>query len=388
MQNTTGQMKNKIIRVAALSDSLRILLKGQLKYLNTHFEIIGVGSGIGSSKQLAMDEGIKTIPLRIERKISPVQDLRSLYKLYRLFRKEKPFMVHSITPKAGLLSMLAAYFAGVPNRAHTFTGLVFPSRTGLMRSLLIFFNRIICFCATDLYPEGQGVKNDLLHYKITKKPLKIISNGNVNGIDVAHFSPDHFNPHTITAKREELNITASDFVFLYVGRLVSEKGITELLGAFSELSHRHSNIKLVLVGPYENKHDPLPKKTLDAIKNNDNVIETGFQHDVRPYFAICDVFVFPSYREGFPNVVLQCGAMGKFSIVTDINGSNEIIESGVNGEIVPIKNKEALKNAMSDCLQNKEKYHGSNESIRDIISKKYQQQIVWDGTLKEYLKKK
>lgn len=381
-------MKNKIIRVAALSDSLRILLKGQLNYLNTHFEIIGVGSGIESSKQLAIDEGIKTIPLRIERKISPVQDLNSLYKLYRLFRKEKPFMVHSITPKAGLLSMLAAYFAGVPNRAHTFTGLVFPSRTGLMRRLLIFFNRIICFCATDLYPEGQGVKNDLLNYKITKKPLKIISNGNVNGIDVAHFNPDRFDRTAINAKRDELNIAADDFVFLFVGRLVSEKGITELLDAFSELTRSRSDIKLVLVGPYENKHDPLPAATMKAIKTNVNVIETGFQHDVRPYFAICNVFVFPSYREGFPNVVLQCGAMGKFSIVTDINGSNEIIESGVNGEIVPIQNMEALKEAMSNCLKNKEVYQESNESIRGIISKKYQQQIVWDGTLKEYLKKK
>lgn len=380
--------KKKVIRVAALSDSLRILLKGQLNYLNTHFEIIGVGSGLESSKELAKDEGIKTIPLRIERKISPVQDLKSLYNLYRLFRKEKPFIVHSITPKAGLLSMVAAYFARVPNRAHTFTGLVFPSRTGLMRRLLMFFNRIICFCATDLYPEGQGVKNDLLNYKITKKPLKIISNGNVNGIDIAHFSPDHFNRTTIAAKREELNIAADDFVFLYVGRLVSEKGITELLSAFSELSLTRSDIKLLLVGPYENKHDPLPKQTMTAIKDNTNVIETGFQHDVRPYFAICDVFVFPSYREGFPNVVLQCGAMGKFSIVTDINGSNEIIENGVNGEIVPIQDTEALKEAMSNCLKNEERYHGFNESIRGIISEKYKQQIVWDATLEEYLKKK
>lgn len=377
-------MKKKLFRVAAIPGSLRVLLTGQLRFMNDYYEVVCVASEGESHKKMEKNEGIRTLPINIDRRISFWNDLVSLVKLYFLFRREKPFIVHSITPKAGLLSMLAAYFARVPHRMHTFTGLVFPTRTGIMKKVLIFFDRLICICATKVYPEGQGVKNDLINYKITKKKLKIIGYGNVNGIDLSHFDPQLYNTKIISDLKQELGISPTDFVFIFVGRIGNDKGIYELITSFTEVQKIDENIKLVLVGPYEKEFDPLSIEVENEIETNSNIISAGWVNDVRPYFAIANVFTFPSYREGFPNVVLQAGAMGKFSIVTDINGSNEIIENGLNGKIIPVRNSVALTKEMLDCLQNKSFYSEPNQDYRQIIFTKYEQTIVWNAMLKEY----
>lgn len=204
-------------------------------------------------------------------------------------------------------------------------------------------DKVLCWHATHIIPEGAGVKQDLLDYKITNKPLEVIANGNVNGIDTTFFNSNAISEQLQQSLRNELGIDSSDFVFVFIGRLVTDKGINELVRAF--LSLAIPKCKLLLVGPYETE-DPLQPETLKAIQQNDSILSVGFQHDVRPYLVISDCLVFPSYREGFPNVVMQAGAMGLPSIVTDINGSNEIIIEGLNGTIVPAKNVTALLNAM------------------------------------------
>lgn len=377
-------MKKKIFRIAALSGSLEILLKGQLKFMNQYYEIVGVASFDPQSEKIVKNEGIRMISLHINRKINIAHDLVSLIKLYFLFRKEKPFIVHSITPKAGLLSMVAAYFARVPYRLHTFTGLVFPSRSGFMRKVLIFFDKLICFCATNVYPEGQGVKNDLKKYQITKKSLTIFGHGNVNGIDLTYFDPNVYSQSELVAIRAKIGLQQDDFVFLFIGRIVFDKGIKELITSFTEIQKNHSTVKLVLVGPYEKKIDPLPLKIENEITNNTSITRIGWQDDVRPYYALSNVFVFPSYREGFPNVLLQAGAMGKFSIVTNINGSNEIIKQEENGVIIPTMNSSALKKEMLKCLNMRSFFESPNFKYREMIAKKYDQSIVWNAILKEY----
>src|SRR5690606_526384 len=157
----------KIIRVSTVPISLNILLKGQLKFLSQHFEVIGISSKGKELDEVKMREGIFTVPIEIKRNISLLQDLKSLFSLYRIFKKEKPSIVHSITPKAGLLSMSAAYFAKVPIRIHTFTGLIFTSKKGLFRQVLLNMDRLTCFFATNVYPEGNGVKLDLIKARIT-----------------------------------------------------------------------------------------------------------------------------------------------------------------------------------------------------------------------------
>ncbi|MDY3547630.1 glycosyltransferase family 4 protein [Riemerella anatipestifer] len=375
-------MKPKLIRLSTIPLSMNVLLKGQLAFLNKSFEVIAVSGGGKDLSEVKEREGVRGIELKMERKISPIRDLLSLIKLYFLFLKEKPEIVHSITPKAGLLSMLAAKFAGVPIRIHTFTGLIFPSKTGMLQKILILMDRLLCWAATNIYPEGQGVKNDLIKYKITQKPLNVIANGNVNGIDIAHFSPQQVSEEVKQQLKQDLNIQDTDFVFVFVGRLVGDKGINELVAAFKQFDVE--NTKLLLVGAEERNLDPLKEDTIYEIENNKNIIAVGYQADVRPYFAIADALVFPSYREGFPNVVMQAGAMGLPSIVSDINGCNEIIVNNKNGVIVPVKNVGSLGQVMQSIVENNDIYLQLKENSREMVVGRYQQKVVWETLLQEY----
>lgn len=372
----------KIIRTSTIPISLNKLLKGQLKFLSKEFEVIGLSSSGTDLDEVKDREGVKTIAVEMQRGMSPFKDIVSLVKLYLVFKKEKPQIVHSITPKAGLLCMLAAKFAGVPIRMHMFTGLLFPTMKGFSQKIFIKMDQLLCWAATNIYPEGNGVKNDLLKYKITSKPLKVLANGNVNGIDLDFFSPKQISEDQKYQLRNELNFDPQDFVFVFVGRLVGDKGINELVDAFK--SFDNSNVKLLLVGPLELKQDPIKEATIKEITNNKNIISVGSKSDVRPYLAISDVLVFPSYREGFPNVVLQAGAMELPCIVTNISGCNEIIEEGKNGIIIPPKNKLAIANAMNFVIENKDKKEFFRKNARSMIESRYNQKLVWNAILKEY----
>ena len=377
---------NKIIRTATVAMSLNILLKGQLRYLNQFFDVLAVSGYDADLETVKKREEVSVVSVTMKRSIAPFQDLISLYRLYKLFKKERPIIVHSITPKAGLLSMVAAKYANVPVRIHTFTGLVFPAKKGLFQKILILMDKVLCWHATHIIPEGAGVKQDLLDYKITNKPLEVIANGNVNGIDTTFFNSNTISEQQQQNLRNELGIDSSDFVFVFIGRLVADKGINELVRAF--LSLEIPNCKLLLVGPYETE-DPLQPETLKAIQQNDSILSVVFQHDVRPYLVISDCMVFPSYREGFPNVVMQAGAMGLPSIVTDINGSNEIIIEGFNGTIVPSKNVTALLRAMIRIKEDETWRNQLQSNARSSIISRYEQELVWEALLikyKEFLK--
>lgn len=372
----------KIFKISTVPASLNILLKGQLKFLSQFFKIVAVSGNGKYLDELVEREKVDIFPVEMERKISLFRDFISLTKLIFLFIREKPQIVHSITPKAGLLSMLAAKFAGVPIRMHTFTGLIFPTRAGATQKLLIKMDQLLCWAATNIYPEGDGVKNDLINYKITSKPLKVLANGNVNGIDLDYFNPNQISATQKHQLRKELKIEDNHFVFIFVGRLVGDKGINELIQAFSQLEIKNS--KLLLIGPLESELDPLQDETLKKIQANANIISVGFQKDVRPYFAISNALVFPSYREGFPNVVMQAGAMELPSIVSDINGCNEIIIESENGTIIPVKNSEAIKISMKKMIDDKDFYHKLKNNARPMIESRYEQSIVWEAVLEEY----
>lgn len=375
--------KPKIIRTATIALSLNVLLKGQLAFLNRYFNVIAVSGYDNNLKELSERENVDYRSVQMQRKIAPLKDLIALWQLYRCFKKEKPTIVHSITPKAGLLSMTAAFFAGVPIRIHTFTGLIFPYKSGMLQKLLIVMDKILCKMATNIYPEGNGVKNDLIQYKITNKSLKVIANGNVNGIDTAYFNPELFNEKQKQKLKSDLNITEDDFVFLFVGRLVGDKGINELVSAFQQINNTFKHTKLLLVGPKE-ADDPVTSETENIINANPAIITTGFQSDVRPFMAIANALTFPSYREGFPNVVIQAGAMNLPCIVTDISGCNEIIINKKNGLIIPKQNTNELYNAMQEIVSDKSLLQSLSQNARKMIVTKYEQSIVWKALLDEY----
>lgn len=369
----------KLIRISTVPTSLNVFLKGFLKVLSEYYEVVAVSSPGQELEHIREREGVRTIAVPMERHISIGKDVVSLFRLIVLFARERPYMVHSITPKAGLLAMLAAWFTRVPVRIHTFTGLVFPTSTGVKRQILILMDRVICGCATYINPEGRGVANDLKQYGITRKPLHIIANGNVRGVDMRWYSR-----REEVVKQSALMRENDCFTFCFVGRLVGDKGINELIQAFTRLSDIYPEIRLLLVGGREDSLDPLQEDTLAKIRTNGRIVSVGSQRDVRPYLAASDAFVFPSYREGFPNVVLEAGAMGLACIVTDINGSNEIIIPGENGEIIPPRDENALYNKMKEWVEQPEKVVAMAGNARKLVETRYEQKIVWKAVLEEY----
>ena len=371
----------KILRVTTVPGSLNTFCHGLLRELQEQdgYEVVAVSSPGDAMREIEEREGVRSVAVPMERHISPFRDLKSLFGLIRVFRREKPTMVHSMTPKAGLLSMMAAWFCRVPVRVHTFTGLVFPTATGLTQKILILTDRITCACATHIVPEGEGVKNDLINYRITKKPLKVLGHGNVRGIDLAHYNPELPEVQTEAERIRKPGV----FTFVFIGRLVRDKGINELVEAFEWLNKEYPKTRLLLVGRQEPELDPLKPETIAKIDNNKNIEAVGQQSDVRPWLTASDAFVFPSYREGFPNVVIEAGAMCLPSIVTDINGSREIIIEGKNGTIIPPRDADALYMAMKSFLEYPDIRTEMATNARPLIASRYEQSYV-RRCLKEY----
>lgn len=376
----------KIIRITTVPASLGGLLKGQLHFMSNYFEVIGIASAQGNKlEEVGTQEGIRVIPVEMTRKITPFQDLKSVYQLYKIFKKEKPFIVHTHTPKAGIIGMIAAILAGVPHRLHTIAGLPLVVATGTKRKILNTVEKITYACATKIYPNSFGLKTIILENKFaTLNKLKVIGNGSSNGIDTSYFNSDLYDVTFKESLRSKLKIEPTDFVFIFAGRLVKDKGINELIEAFEKISSKYSQVKLMLLGVYEKHLDPLSSKTEECINTNKNIIYLGWQNDVRPYYAIANALVFPSYREGFPNVVLQSAAMGLPGIVTNINGCNEIIQHNKNGMIIPVQDTEAIFNSMEYFLTNPENVKSMAENARKDICKNYEQKNVWEALLQEY----
>lgn len=375
----------KLIRITTVPISLKNLLKGQLKYMSSFYNVIGITSKGNEVKAIEKDEGIRVIQIEMSRSITPIKDLISVLKLYKTFKKEKPFIVHTHTPKAGTTGMIASKLAGVPHRLHTIAGLPLVEATGAKRWLLNVVEKITYACATKIYPNSFGLKEIILENKFTKlNKLKVIGNGSSNGIDVNYFSKENINVKEIKKLQNSLDIKSDDIVFIFVGRLVADKGINELISAFKKISNKTTHAKLLLVGTLESELDPLHQETLEEIKQNKNILTVGWQTDVRPYLAISHVLAFPSYREGFPNVVMQAGAMDLPSIVTDINGCNEIIKPKVNGVIIPPKSETHLYNAMMTFLENHDERQTMASASRDIICKNYKREVIWEALLQEY----
>lgn len=372
-------MRKKVLRITTVPVSLKLLLEGQLNMLNRDYEVVAVSSPGKELEEVGKREGVRTEAVCMERRIALVQDFKSLIDLIRLIRKEKPWMVHTMTPKAGLLGMLAAWICKVPVRMHTFTGLVFPSAVGVKKQLLILTDRITCACATFVNPEGKGVKDDLVRLGITHKELHIIGNGNVNGVDVSYFDRTDEVLCQAESIREEGCIT-----FCFVGRIVGDKGINELVESFVEIIKEFPACRLILVGDFEEKLDPVMPVVRRIIFENERIVFSGWKDDIRPYLAASDVFVFPSYREGFPNVVLQAGAMGLPCIVTDINGSNEIIHDQVNGLIIPPHDKDALWKAMKIMVTDETIRREMGDRARNIIINRYDRHLIWDEIQRVY----
>jgi len=350
--------KLKLIRTSTVPVSLNTFCRGMLRELSGKYDVIALSSPGHELNELAKRENVRVIAVPMQRRINPLKDSISLYRLVRVFAKERPDIVHSMTPKAGLLCMLAGWITRVPFRIHTFTGLVFPTATGFKRRILILTDKITCACATHIIPEGQGIKNDLYQFHITHKPLQVLGFGNVRGVDLKLYKPKPI-PH-------------SGFIFLYVGRIAKDKGIKELVLACDALP---KDAQLWLVGTIDTS-DPVEMSIMDILTNHPQIHRYDATKNICDFYNQADCLILPSYREGFPNVVLEAGAMKLPCIVTDVNGSREIISNNVNGLIVPSHNIEQLRSAIHYMLAHPQEAKQMGENARPIIEQKYEQSYV------------
>lgn len=361
--------EKKIIRATTVPMSLKAFCDGMLRELAENYEVVAVSSPGEDLEWVAEHEGVRTVAVPMERHISLLKDIVSLVRMIGVFRRERPYMVHSMTPKAGLLCMMAAWLTRVPVRIHTFTGLVWPTASGLKRRILMATDRLTCACATHIIPEGQGVLNDLRDGGITRKPMKVLGYGNVKGVDMKYFD------------RERIGAVDRDddrFTYIFVGRIVGDKGVNELVDAFTRLHDKHQDTKLVLVGPYEEHLDPVLPVTLDRIKANPAIEAVGpkFGDDLLVEYLKSDCHVLPSYREGFPNTPMEAGALGLPNIVTDINGAREIVIDGENGLIVPPRTVQPLYAAMERILTDPALRARLSSNARPMIASRFEKGFV------------
>ncbi|MEC8615708.1 MAG: glycosyltransferase family 4 protein [Bacteroidota bacterium] len=373
----------KLIRITTVPISIEKLLENQPKYFSKFFDITIVSSDKSELEKLGKKQGVKTFCLPLTRKITPFKDIIAIFKLYFFLKRENPKIVHSHTPKAGFVGMTASFFAGVPIRMHTVAGLPLMERKFIKKKVLIFIEKLTYLFATNVYSNSKKLMEFILSKKFcSKRKIKTLANGSSNGIDTKYFS-DNISLISKNKLLDTLKILKNDFVFCYVGRVVKDKGINELVSAFNELNLKNKNCKLIIVGKIENETNPVSKSTMGIIKKNKNILLTGFKNDVRPYLSIGNCFVFPSYREGFPNVLMQAGAMDLPCIATNINGCNEIIQDNINGFLIPPKNIDALVKAMQKIMDKKLIIKLSKNS-RLMVKEKYDQKYFWKKLLIEY----
>lgn len=329
--------KKKLMIVTTVPDTFEFILESQPRFLNQYYQIVVVSSEQDRLSAFAKNEQVEFVAVDMARGISFFQDFRSILNMYRVLRAERPDLVHSYTPKAGMVCAIAGFLARVPVRIHTFTGLIFPYCSGIKHRILKLIDAMVCRLNTHIIPEGKGVLSDLA--SICHKPMSVIGFGNIAGVDLNHFVADQPEILEAAAGLKAKFDLHDKKVFCFVGRLNQDKGIKELCQAFVQLDpERHA---LLVVGALDTAN-PVDPATVQLLQQAPGIYWLGFQADVRIALATADIFVLPSYREGFPNVVLQAAAMGKPALVTNVSGSNEIVQHGVNGWIVEPKNVSAL----------------------------------------------
>lgn len=377
-------MKKKMCIVTTIPSSLNFF-RGQLGFLGKLFDITAISSGKKQLEEFGCQENVNVHCIPMKREISLLKDGVGLIRFIGYFSKVRPYLVHGNTPKGALLSLLAAKLVRIPKRVYMCHGLRYQGTVGLMKRLLMVMEKITCKCATEVLCVSQGVREQLDVDNICgKSKSKVILNGSANGINMVYF--DKCRLGNLSDWKIKLGITRDDFVFSFVGRVVRDKGVNELVYAFDKLSILYPDrISLLIVGPEEDSLDPISDDTRNILKKNLRIHLLGRQTDVRPYMAVSDVFLLPSYREGFGQVLMEAGALGVPCITTDIIGCNEIIQDGINGKIIPPRDENALYEAMKWFYEHREdEVKRMAGNARPMIAERYEQHKVWEALLKEY----
>ncbi len=348
------------------------------------FEVYMASANDNSVAALEKNEGAKHFSIPLNRKLNVFKDLVALYYTVKLIRRLKPHIVHTHSPKAGVVGMMAAWLCNVKLKVHTVAGLPLVEETGLKRKLLILVEKVTYLFSDWVLPNSQEQMEFIKLNIYSGKKIRMIGRGSSNGIDLDFFCKHEGYLIERNNLRKDYNIANEDVVLTFVGRLAHYKGINELVAAFKHLCTKHSNIKLLLVGPLEDLN-PLKPETIDEIDSNNSIITTGHVEDVRPFLNISDVFVFPSYREGFPQSLMQACAYKLPCIATDINGCTEIIFDNVNGYIIPAKNVTELIKRCETLINDSDKRISLGENGRRYLEDNFEQKQFWDKLKNFYM---
>lgn len=376
----------KLIRITTVPMALRYLLPGQMHFMSEQgFEVLMISAGGKELAEVIEREKCRHIIVPMTRKITLLQDLKCLVQLIRILRKEKPDIVHTHTPKAGLLGMLAARLCGVNIRIHTVAGLPLMVETGFKFKLLKFIEKLTYSCANQVWPNSTSLKNFIVENRLCKtEKLGMIAKGSTNGINTTRFNSGALDEILSAAIKQQLNYSTDNRYLLCIGRLVKDKGIVELVNVFAQLQKKHSLVKLLLVGEYESGLDPLPAVTHKEIEVNPDIIHINWTNHVEYYMQLADIFVFPSHREGFPNVLLQAASMGLPIICSKIAGNIDIVTNNETGLIFDCGNEQQMQSALEYAMAHPQQIQSMAKKLQDGVRENYRQENIWQNMLDAY----
>jgi len=377
----------KLIRITTAPLSLKYLLFNQMRYMKENgFDVIMVSSEGKEWPDLIRNEGCDHLIVHMTRKMTPFTDLKSLWKLYRLFKKEKPDIVHSHTPKAGLLAMIAAKFAGVRIRIHTIAGLRFMTVSGMTRRILISMEKLTGKAAQYVWPNSHSLLNYIRQYKlVSEKKLEVIGHGSSNGVDLNRFSASALKPEKIIEIKQLLSYDENCFYILNMGRIVKDKGIDEVLKSFAIVHAAEPKYRLIVLGAFEDELDPISNEAREILKTHPAIIHIDWSDDVEYFMHLSHLLVHASYREGFPNTLLQAGAMNCPIICSAIEGSIDIVTHNETGLLFQPQNANDLLEKLRYALSHSEEMKTYAINLRNKIEKYFSQQYLHACLKEKYL---
>lgn len=378
------ELRRKVIHVTTVPSSL-IFLRGQAGYMRERgFDLQVVSSPGDDLQAFAREEGVRATAVQMARAITPLADVHSLVELWKLFRRERPDIVHSHTPKGGLLGTVAATAAGVPVRLYHMRGLPLMGATGARRALLTLTERVSCALATEVLCVSHSLRAVALDAGLAAPArIRVLAGGSGQGVDaVGRFDPARFDTAARRGIRAELGLPEDALVFGFVGRVVRDKGIHELCEAWQQVRAELPNAHLVIAGPLE-PQDPIAPEVHEQLLDDPRVRLVGAVADTPRLYAAVDVVVLPTYREGFPNVPLEASAMRRPVIATRIPGCIDAVQDGRTGALVPPKDPEALSTAML-AYRSAELREAQGEAGRQRVLASFARDIIWRRLAETY----
>jgi len=368
------------IVVGITSAQTCLVLSGRLRALREEgFRVTLVSSPGDLLTRTAAEEGVDSFALPMRREVAPMADLMSLARLWWLLHRLKPDMTEFSTPKAGLLGSIAAMLCGVPARVYFLRGLKLESCTGFKRRILLAAERLASACSHIVICNSDSLRKEALGLGVAPEgKLCLLGGGSSNGVDVERFSPGSCN------NREELGLPADAHVVGFVGRLTRDKGLPELVEAFDAILAARPSAHLLLVGWFDAAEDALSQKLRSRIKNHPRIHLTGYVADTAPYYRAMDVMVLPTWREGFPNVVLEAAATGIPVVTTLCTGSRDAVVPEVTGLLIPPGYPVAIREAVLQLLHNPERRCRMGRAARAWVLEHYVNGRVLGRTVRYY----